>query len=98
MQSDGVVCAVLNVEVRLWDSDLDWVGALRVGSRLAGSGCALSGVPRSRVALPCCVLGNTVWRKYIKKSLDDAEPIAPRPVQSTVTNNNALRRTETDND
>jgi hypothetical protein len=35
-------------------------------------------------------------RKYIKKSLDDAEPIAPRPVQSTVTNNNALRRTETD--
>lgn len=96
LQSDGVVCAVLNVEVRLWDSDLDRVGAPPVGSRLAAFGCALSGVPRSRVALPCGVLGNTLLRKYIKKSLDDAEPIAPRSVKSTVTNNNALRRTETD--
>jgi hypothetical protein len=96
LQSDGVVCAVLNVEVRLWDSDLDWVGALRVGRVWRRFGCALSGVPRSRVALPCGVLCNTLLRKYIKKSLDDAEPIALRPVQSTVTNNNALRRTETD--
>jgi len=68
-----------------------------VGLRLGSGGCPPGGVASGGIRLrPCGVLGNTLLRKYIKKSLDDAEPIASRSVQSTVTNNNALRRMETD--